>query len=143
MDRFSLVVAVHLFLVKESGILLLRRFNTGYEDGNYSVVAGHLDEGETATQAMIREAEEEAGIVIAPEDLEVVHVMNRKSADGERIDFFFLARNWQGEPAIMEPDKCDGLDWFDIGSLPGNMVPYVRHAVECFRKELFYSEFGY
>lgn len=39
MERFKLVVAVHLILIKNGKILLLRRYNTGYEDGNYSVVA--------------------------------------------------------------------------------------------------------
>lgn len=39
MERFKLVTAVHLILTQNGKILLLRRYNTGYEDGNYSVVA--------------------------------------------------------------------------------------------------------
>ena len=42
--RFQMPVAVHLLLVKDNKVLLLRRFNTGYEYGNYSVVAGHVDD---------------------------------------------------------------------------------------------------
>ena len=41
-NRFSLPSAVHLFLLRGDEVLLLRRYNTGYEDGKYSVVAGHL-----------------------------------------------------------------------------------------------------
>ncbi|HEC35073.1 MAG TPA: NUDIX domain-containing protein, partial [Anaerolineae bacterium] len=86
-DRFRLLSAVHLFLVRDGKVLLLRRFNTGYEDGKYSVIAGHLDGNEEIKTAMIREAREEAGIEIAPQDLQVVGVMHRRS-DDERIDFF-------------------------------------------------------
>ena len=59
---YTMPVAVHLILKHTGKILLLRRYNTGYEDGNYSVVSGHLEQGETVIQAMIREAKEEAGI---------------------------------------------------------------------------------
>ena len=60
MERFKLVVAVHLILIENGKILLLRRYNTGYEDGNYSLVAGHIDGNESVIQAMQREALEEA-----------------------------------------------------------------------------------
>ena len=80
-------VAVHIFLLRENHVLLLRRANTGYEDGNYSVVAGHLDGGERVMQAAIRETYEEVGVRLCPTDLTVVGVMHRLSND-ERIDVF-------------------------------------------------------
>ena len=64
--RNKLPVAVHLFFLRDKQILLLHRFNTGYEDGNYSVVAGHVDAGESVMQAAIREAREEVGIILDP-----------------------------------------------------------------------------
>lgn len=56
MSRFTLIAAVHLFLLDGDKVLLSRRFQTGYEDGNFSVPAGHLDGNETIHEAMIREA---------------------------------------------------------------------------------------
>jgi ADP-ribose pyrophosphatase YjhB (NUDIX family) len=141
-DRFKIIPTSHLILVKDGKILLLRRFNTGWSDGQYSVVAGHLDGNETFLQAMIREAKEEAGIELSQEDLEVVHVVHRKSNE-ERIDFFILAKRWKGEPRNMEPHKCDDLNWFEMDRLPDNTIPYIRQAIGCFRKGVFYSEHGW
>jgi len=140
--RSPFLVAVHLFFLKDNKILLLRRFNTGYEDGNYSVVAGHVDAGETVTQAAVREAQEEAGVVLQLGDLQVAHVMNRKSND-ERVDFFIVVKGWSGEIRNMEPEKCDDLAWFPLEALPANMIPYVRHAIENYQKGILYSEFGW
>ena len=140
--RSPFLVAVHLFFLKDDKILLLRRFQTGYEDGNYSVVAGHVEAGETVTQAAVREAQEEAGVMLQPKDLQVVHVMNRKSND-ERVDFFVVVKAWEDEIRNREPDKCDDLAWFLLNSLPANMIPYVRFAIENYQKGLLYSEFGW
>ncbi len=142
-ERFKLIPTSHLILIKGGNILLSRRFNTGFQDGNYSVVAGHLDGNETFIQGMIREAKEEAGIEIVAEDLEIVHVMHRKSPPDERIDFFIKANKWRGEPKIVEPDKCDDLKWFLADNLPVNTVPYIRQAIENIKKKIFYSEFGW
>lgn len=61
-QRHKIVPAVFLLLIKNNKVLLLKRQNTGYADGKYSLVSGHVDKGETMQEAIIREAKEEAGI---------------------------------------------------------------------------------
>lgn len=142
MARFRLVPSVYLLLLREGRILLLRRYRTGYEDGNYSLPAGHLDGGESATAAMIREAQEEIGIAVAADGLELCHVVHRLS-DRESVGFFFRCRGWSGEPYNREPHKCDDLSWFPTAALPANTVPYVRQAITLGLAGQPYSEFGW
>ena len=153
--RAKFPVTVHLFFFRENQILLLRRFNTGYEDGNYSVPAGHLDGGETVRMAAQREALEEIGIHIDIEDIAFTSVMHRKSNDtflphsgtdagtSERVDFFVHVKAWQSEPFNAEPDKCDELRWYDMDALPVNIIPYVQQAIQNFRDGVAFDEFGW
>jgi 8-oxo-dGTP diphosphatase len=140
--RSRFPVAVHLFFLRGDEVLLLRRFNTGYEDGNYSVVAGHVEAGESVLQAALREAQEEVGVSLNPGELQVVHVMSRKSED-ERVDFFITVKSWPGEIGNQEPQKCDDLAWFSISALPDNIIPYVRFALENYINGDLFSEFGW
>lgn len=142
-ERFKAPVAVHVLLLREGQVLLLRRANTGYEDGNYSVIAGHLDGGETVVAAAIREAREEAGVALAPEDVMVVGVMHNNDSDQEYIDFFLAAERWQGEIVNAEPEKCAELAWYPLAALPPNVIPYVRRAIENFRSGIWFESFGW
>lgn len=139
-DRFKLIAAVYVLFRQDDKILMLQRKNTGYEDGRYSLVAGHADGDEPLTVAAAREASEEAGVEIDPADLVLKTVMHRRQ-DDERLDFFFEPRRWNGEIRNAEPDKCSDLSWFPINALPSNTIPYIRSAVECCRSGVVYSEF--
>jgi 8-oxo-dGTP diphosphatase len=143
MERFSMLVAVHLFLIKEDKILLSRRFNTGYGDGCYSVVAGHVEGNETVIKAMQREAKEEVNITIEDNQLKIVQVMHRKCVGHERIDYFFLCNKWNGNIINNEPSKCDDLSWFSIHELPVNMVDYVNYAINNYLNNVSFSLFGW
>lgn len=138
--RFQLTPSVYLVLIKADKILLSRRFNTGYFDNFYSLPAGHLDGNETLKQAMVREAKEEIDISLDHKDLELVHTMNRKIPDDEKIDFFFTSKKWQGKPKIMEPNKCNKLEWFDINNSPKEIIPYIKQAIKSISKNVSYSE---
>lgn len=150
-QRHSIVPAAYLILEREGKYLLARRCGTGYRDGQYSLVAGHVEPGESFTQAIIREAQEEIGITLSEKDLSVVHVMQRKEIDpefmtefgNERMDVFLRARTWSGELVNREPHKCDELAWFSYDELPQTIVPYVRLMFEHIRKGIFYSECGW
>jgi ADP-ribose pyrophosphatase YjhB (NUDIX family) len=137
--RFKLILSVYLFLIKDSKVLLLRRANTGYEDGKYGLPAGHADGNETARVATAREAKEEAGVDVKPEELKLAHCMHRLQED-ERVDFFFVADKWEGEPKNMEPEKCDDLSWFPLDNLPPNTIPYIKQALESYQQGIYYSE---
>lgn len=147
--RFKIVPASYLILLKNHKILLLRRFNTGYRDGQYSLIAGHVHQRESFIKAAIREAKEEANVIVQKNNLKVVHVMNRyepknnKAELADRIDVFFLIKKWRGKITNLEPNKCDDLSWFPLNKLPKNTIPYIRFAIENIKKKIFYSEFGY
>ncbi len=142
-QNFPYVGSVYLFLIQDEKILLLRRFQTGYEDGNYGLPAGHMEGNETARESCAREVREEIGIEVDPEHLTVVHVMHRNMDYDERIDFFMTAGTYTGEIRNMEPHKCDELSWFPLDALPPNTIEYIRVAINNFRNGIPYSEYGW
>lgn len=140
--RAKFPTTVHLLFFRGNEILLLRRFQTGYRDGEYSVPAGHLDGGETVKAAAIREAGEEVGVQIEPAALVFSSVMHRNEGE-ERIDFFIHVRAWEGDPVNAEPDKCDELRWSPLDALPPNLIPYVQRAIENHQGGVRFDEFGW
>lgn len=143
-ERFKLIPAVYLILRKGDEVLLLQRTNTGYQDGKYSLVSGHLDGDELATHGLVREAKEEAGVTIQPEDLVLVHTVHRLSRDErnqERMDLFFETTTWEGDITNVEPHKCSDLRWFSINDLPDQMIPMVRQVLESVARGGRYSEY--
>jgi 8-oxo-dGTP diphosphatase len=140
--RAKFPVTVHMFFLRGSKILLIRRYQTGYMDGHYSVPAGHLDGNEPIRLAAVREACEEIGVRIDPADIRFAGVFHRSEGD-ERVDFFLHVLNWNGEPVNSEPEKCDELRWTEINDLPENTIPYIRQAIGNFRAGIPFEEFGW
>lgn len=143
MNIFSVPVSVHLMLIKDNRILLMRRKNTGFADGFYSMPAGKLEPKESVKDAVIREVKEEINIDIKNETLKAVQVMNRNGIDRERIDYFFTIDRWNGKIKNNEPNKCDDLKWFDIHNLPENIIPYIKEAINNYNKKINFSLFGW
>ncbi|WP_426242189.1 NUDIX hydrolase [Nocardioides sp. LHG3406-4] len=134
--RFVVVPAAYVYLLRDIGtgpeVLLQLRQGTGYMDGHWAAAAaGHVERGETAYDAAHREAREELGI----DGIELVFettMQRTRHADpiDERVDFFFSARSWAGDPVIVEPDKCAELRWCRLDDLPEPVVPHERVALE-------------
>ncbi|MGP5396099.1 NUDIX hydrolase [Arthrobacter rhombi] len=134
-ERPRLVPASYVVFRRADQVLLQLRQGTGYMDGCWAAAAaGHLEAGESAVQAAVREAQEELGITIDPEQLVPLTTMHRSNGatalDGQRVDFFFSCELWHGEPRLMEPDKAADLGWFPLDGLPHPVVPHERYVFE-------------
>jgi 8-oxo-dGTP diphosphatase len=136
-------VGVHLVLVRDGFVLLGKRQNTGFADGLYHAPGGHLDADETLLQAAIREAHEELGIRLEPDELTCVHVQHHRDHDEARIGFWFAASSCRGEPTNLEPDRCAHLAWFPLDRLPANLVPYAAAAFAHYRSATMFSLHGW
>ncbi|PZS09138.1 MAG: DNA mismatch repair protein MutT [Solirubrobacterales bacterium] len=144
-DRYRSIVDIYVLLQRRDGmILLLERSGTGYADGQLCPPSGHLEEGESVVQGVIREAREETGVLIDPADLAFSHVIHHRNPLGQaRIGFFFTTTRWEGEPVNREPHKCAGLYWVDSARPPVNTVPYTAAALAAITRGASFSLDGW
>lgn len=137
-ERTLLVAAAYLVLCRPGGesheILLQQRRGTGYMDGCWATLAGHVDPGESVHEAAVREAAEEAGVVVRLDDLVPLTTLHRFERGGpaveQRVDVFFSATRWAGVPTIREPHKAAAMGWFPIDELPDPVVPHERVVLD-------------
>ncbi|MER7181779.1 NUDIX domain-containing protein [Streptomyces hyaluromycini] len=137
--EYTVPVDVHMFLRRDSAagplVLLTRRAGPVYATGLRHAPSGRLDgPHEDLVAAVIRETCEETGVLLDRAGVgSVVTLHHRAPGGAARIGVFFAARSWQGTPQIMEPDKCDAMDWFPLDALPEPMVAYCRAGIDAYR----------
>lgn len=135
-----------MLLVNEKDeYFLLKRANTGWEDGTFTVPSGHIEYMEPPRKAAIRELVEEAGVTAAEEDLIFTHVIFNKSSDGtdtERVSIFFKLTKYEGTPYLAEPEKASEAGWYHKDSLPV-LAKTLDVAMPLFNSGQMYSELYY
>jgi len=139
-ERARACVSAYLILKREDQILLQLRINTGYCDGMWGFVAGHVEDGEPVSAGLIREVREEIGIELG--GFKPVHVMHRKTSR-LNIDVFFECLSWTGKIENREVEKCAALQFFSLHALPENLIEYNAFALQSIAAGSFYSEYGW
>jgi 8-oxo-dGTP pyrophosphatase MutT (NUDIX family) len=130
--RFKVAVAVYGLLRRDGRMLLLRRTNSGFHDGELALPAGHVDEGESAVAAIVRELREEVAVDVRPQDCRLAltgHAGPERPGDDTYVDLYFTVDRWAGEPRIGEPDKAVELLWAPIDDLPDDVVGFMAEAI--------------
>ncbi|MFE2375725.1 NUDIX domain-containing protein [Streptomyces sp. NPDC059398] len=94
---------------------------------------------------MVRETAEETGLAVAESDLSLVHTLDLVDPVGPvpRIQLFFTATRWQGEPAVLEPDRCTEWRWWPLNALPDPTVDYTRTALAAISHGTAYTAMGW
>lgn len=131
MTRVPLVPAAYVVVRRGDEVLLHLREGTGYMDGFWALPAGHVEAGETFPDAAARELREETGLTAR--ELRPLCAMQRLVHGGppvdQRIDVFFEAVGWSGEPAIGEADRAAALAWFPLTALPDPTMPFEAEVL--------------
>jgi 8-oxo-dGTP diphosphatase len=83
---------------------------------------------------MCREAEEELGAIIKPEELRLVSVVDDLQPENNlhyvHVSFEQADPLW--EPRIMEPDRCEEWRYFSLADLPDNFFTPHKKIVDSY-----------
>jgi len=141
MEKEKFLAAVYLIIKNDEGkVLLQRRQGTKLWPGFLALPAGHIDEGENAIDAVIREAKEELDIEICEDDIVDSFVANRRNKSLKPyFDIYFEISSYKGKLTINEPDKCSELKWCDINNLPNDMIDFEVEAIVNRKKGITFS----
>lgn len=109
-------VGVGIGVIREGKVLLGKR-KGAHGAGEWAFGGGHLEFGESVEECVARELREETGI--KPLSLLLGPWVNDLiEGDKHYITLFVFVDQFEGEPQLLEPHKCEGWEWFDWNDLP-------------------------
>ena len=125
--RQGFPVVVHVMLLRDEAVFLLRRAATGFMDGYFCLPGGHQQAGESVSEAARRECLEEAGVEVG--ELRPRFALPYRSGAHQGLNFVFEADAFVGEPAVAEPALFDACCWSPCRDLPERVTPWLVDAL--------------
>lgn len=143
-ERAMFKGVINLIIKKDNKVLLFFR-NDGffnYDGGWWVLPAGHIEQGETARDAAIREAKEELDINIAPSDIKCVHITSNLASRTESFDFYFEVSKYSGTMRNCESGKCVEMRYFTLDEVATlkNVISPTRMSLAALQRGEIYSE---
>ena len=131
MDGERPFIGIGVMILKKGKVLLGKRKNP-HGEGEYAFPGGHLEHLESFEECARRETKEESGMEI--ENIRFQLVANVTAYQPKHYVHIGMTADWKsGEPKVLEPEKCDGWDWYSLNALPKPLFKMVSASVESYK----------
>jgi len=138
-------IGVGVLLLKEGKVLLGLRHpdpqkakSDLHGEGTWTLPGGKVEFKENLRDTAFREVFEETGIKIQKESLEIVSISDDILDDVHYVTVGFLAKSFEGEPQVREPEKIIKWDWFSFENLPTPLFFPSARIIKNFLKKKIY-----
>jgi len=103
------------------------------ERGCWEFPGGSVEFGERLVDALVREFQEEYGMRIEVQELLKVEDHILPDEGQHWVSPTYIAHHIEGEPRILEPDKCSGIGWFALDDLPQPLSRITQNDVRVYK----------
>ncbi|KAD4983009.1 hypothetical protein E3N88_19680 [Mikania micrantha] len=122
---------VSVFILKDNKILFGRRRSLFIGANTYGLPGGHLESGESYVECAAREVKEETGLDI--KNIKFLTTINNLPYRSTHLEVTYMRAylSYPNQtPQNIEPDKCEGWEWFDLNNLPEPMFGPLREMLQ-------------
>lgn len=123
------LVGVGVMILKENKVLLGKR-KGAHGEGTYGWCGGHLEFGETLEECAKREVKEESGLKVV--SLKFLCLSNIVEYGKHYLDIEFIAKVKKGKVKVLEPEKRENWEWYDLNHLPAPLFRAVKLAIHSY-----------
>lgn len=124
-------VGIGVMIMKDKKILLCFRIGS-HGENRYAWPGGHMEYMESFEETAKREVKEETGMEI--DNVRFLRLYNLKEYSPKHYVDIGLIADWvSGEPKVMEPNKCEGWDWYDMDELPSPLFVTIPSYIEAYK----------
>lgn len=103
-------------IIRRGDKILLGKRKGAYGAGSWCLPGGHLEAWEAMVDAAARELKEETGLTA--NKFRFANLVNDRKPNNQCFQIGFVAEGVEGEPKILEPDRCEEWRWCDVNDLP-------------------------
>jgi len=129
-------VGVGVLILKEGEVLLGKRKGS-HGSGEYAFPGGHLEYMESFEECARRETKEECGIEI--KNIRFQFVANVSLYAPKHYVHISLVADWEeGDPTVLEPEKCDSWEWYALNELPTPVFKLAELSIENISTQIKY-----
>ena len=119
-------------MVFKDGKVLLGKRKGSHGESQFAWPGGHMEYMESFENVAKREVKEETDMEV--ENVRFLRLYNLKEYAPKHYVDIGLVADWKsGEPKVMEPEKCEGWNWYDMDTLPAPLFATVPTYIEAYK----------
>lgn len=131
-------VGVGVMIFRNGKILLGKRKNS-HGSGEFAFPGGHLDYLEGFEDCAKREVAEETGLTIKNVRFQMVSNI-KQYAPKHYVHIGLIADCEEGEAKVLEPEKCEGWNWYNLEDLPEPLFAVCKLSIEAYKSGCSYID---
>ena len=128
------IIVILVMIQNSKGEFLIQK-RSKRKGGKFAATGGHVKSGQTSIEGMIDEIQEEIGLTVKPEELELLYTAREDEQD-VFFDLYYMKKDFEISDLILQEEEVESVSWKtieEIDELIKNDMFLINHAEEVYR----------
>ena len=128
------IIVILAMIQNSKGEFLIQK-RSKQKGGKYAATGGHVKVGETSVEGMMAEIQEEIGLTVKPEELELIF-SGREDEQQVFFDLYYMKKDFEITDLVLQEEEVESVKWMTlqkIDELIKKDMFLINHAEEVYR----------
>ena len=128
------IIVILVMIQNSKGEFLIQK-RSKQKGGKFAATGGHVKSGQTSIEGMIDEIQEEIGLTVKPEELELLYTAREDEQD-VFFDLYYMKKDIDLSKLVLQEEEVELVQWNTIEEIDEYIKQdmfLINHAEEAYR----------